>query len=54
MALRGQALAKPDTTGVEDAKNYDAWGMMGVTVCYEGSGAPRRILREVSKGSHAC
>jgi hypothetical protein len=30
MALRGEALSKPDTTGVEDAKRYDVWGMMGV------------------------
>jgi hypothetical protein len=30
MALRGEALAKPDTSGVEDAKKYNVWGMMGV------------------------
>jgi hypothetical protein len=30
MALREEALAKPDPAGVEDAKKYDVWGMMGV------------------------
>jgi hypothetical protein len=30
MALREEALEKPDTRGVEDAKKYDVWGMMGV------------------------
>jgi hypothetical protein len=30
LALRGEARAKMDTTGVEDAKNYDVWGMIGV------------------------
>jgi hypothetical protein len=30
MALRGEALSKPDTTGVEDAKKFDVWGTMGV------------------------
>jgi hypothetical protein len=30
MALREEALAKPDTAGVEDDKKYDVWGMMGV------------------------
>jgi hypothetical protein len=32
MALRGEALTKPDTTVVEDAKKFDVWGMMGVRV----------------------
>jgi hypothetical protein len=30
MALRGEALAKPDTAGFEDAKKYDVRGMLGV------------------------
>jgi hypothetical protein len=32
MALRGEALAKPDTSGVEDAKKYEVWGMMGYSM----------------------
>jgi hypothetical protein len=30
MALRGEAIAKPDTMGAEYAKKYEVWGMMGV------------------------
>jgi hypothetical protein len=30
LALRGEVLAKPDITGVEDAKKNFVWGIMGV------------------------
>jgi hypothetical protein len=38
MALQGEALAKSDTTGVEDAKKHDVWGTIGVRYGLRGVG----------------
>jgi hypothetical protein len=40
-------LQKPDTTGVEDAKKYDLWGMMGVR--YDLRAVGLRVARSRQK-----
>jgi hypothetical protein len=49
MALRGEALAKPDTTGVEDTKKDDVWRMMGVRYGLRAVGLRVEFYKKAAK-----